>query len=131
LKLEAPLVRIGDIGLKLKFKNDEDPITPEADENGKADKFVPALIASDVHMRIEGHSHSPLFGDESREIAVLLKKAEAISNEMFVRMLNPPNRDNIINEQRRLAKAKARLAQQHPEMMQQHAAGGKKAKGAR
>ena len=127
LKLEPSLVRIGDIGLKLKFKNDDSPITPEADEHGKADPFVPAQIASDVHIRIEGHSHSPLFGDESKEIAVLMKKVGAISNEMFVRMLNPPNRDNILNEQRLEARKKAKMIQQHPELLAQ-AAGGRKHK---
>jgi hypothetical protein len=119
LKLEPSLVRIGDIGLKLKFKNDDDPITPEADETGKADKFVPAQIASDVHIRIEGHSHSPLFGDEAKEIAVLLKKFGAISNQMFVRMLNPPNRDNILNEQKLEERKKAKLIQEHPEVLAQ------------
>ena len=127
LKLEPSLVRIGDLGLKLKMKNDASEIIPEPADNGKSEPFVAAQLASEVHMRIEGHSHSPLFGDESREIAVLLKKAGAIENEQFVRMLNPPGRDNIIHSQR-LAKLKqAKMMKEHPEIAAaQLAHGGKK-----
>lgn len=126
LKLEPSLVRIGDVGLKLKMKNDDTPIIPEPDEKGKADPFLPIQIATDIHMRIEGHSHSPLFGDEARELAALMKKAGAINNEMFVRMLNPPNRDNILHAQRLEQRQKARMMKEHPELMQQALAGGKR-----
>jgi hypothetical protein len=126
LKLEPSLVRIGDLGLKLKMKNDGNEIIPEPDDKGKSEPFVPAQIASEIHMRIEGHSHSPLFGDESKETAVLLKKADAIDAEMFVRMLNPPNRDAIIHSLRLKKIAAAKMAAEHPELAAQAAAGGKK-----
>ncbi len=126
LKLEQSLVRIGDVGLKLKMKNDDTPIVPEPDEKGKADPFLPVQIASDIHMRVEGHSHSPLFSDESRELASLMMKAQAINKETFVRMLNPPNRDNIIHSQRLEQKQKAKMMREHPELMQQALAGGRK-----
>ena len=118
LKLEAPLVRIGDLGLKLKMKNDDEMIVPEPDETGKSVPFYPSQIATDVHMRIEGHSHSPLFGDESRELAALMKKAGAINNEMFIRMLNPPSRDTILHSQRLEQRAKAKMMREHPELLQ-------------
>jgi hypothetical protein len=126
LKLESALSRIGDIGLKLKMKNDDEPITPEADENGHSEKFIAAQIASDVSIRVDGHSHSPLFGDEAREMALLLRKANAIDNEMLTRMLNPPSRDNIIHSQRRQARAQKQMMQQHPELLANMAKGGKK-----
>jgi hypothetical protein len=126
LKLEKSLVRIGDLGLKLKMKNDDQPIIPEPDEKGKAEPFLPVQIASDIHMRIEGHSHSPLFGDEAKETAALLKKAGAINNEMLIRMLNPPNRDNLIHSLRQEQRQKAKMMQQHPELLAQQLAGGRK-----
>jgi hypothetical protein len=128
LKLESSLTRIGDIALKLKMKNDDSEITPEPDENDKFEKFIPVQIASDVKLRVEGHSHSPLFSDESRDMAVLLKKANAINNEIFVRMINPPNKDSIIHSQRIEAKKKQKLLQEHPELAAQGKA-GHKAKG--
>jgi hypothetical protein len=126
LKLEQSLVRIGDLSLKLKMRNDDAEITPEATEDGKSEPFVAAQIASDVKLRIEGHSHSPLFGDESREIAVLLKKAGAIENEMLVRMLNPPNRDAIIHSQRTSRIKQQKMLKEHPELAQKLAGASKK-----
>ncbi len=128
LKLEPSLVRIGDLGLKLKMRNDDDEIVPEPDEHGQREPFLASQMASDVKIRIEGHSHSPLFGDEAKEVAVMLMKAQAINKEMFVRMLNPPNRDNIIHGQRQDARKQRAMMAQHPEMAAAAAgvAGGRK-----
>jgi len=89
--LEAPLVRLGDLGVKLKMKNDDDVLTADTGE-----KFYPAQVDPKYTMRIAGHSHSPLFSDESKEMAALLFKAQAIDQEMLIRLLNPPARDNMI-----------------------------------
>lgn len=118
LKLERSLTRMGDIALKLKQKNDDDQITPEADEQGQAHPFVAAQVASDIKLRVEGHSHSPLFGDESREMAVLLRKSQAIDNELFVRMLNPPAKDAILHSQRLQARKQQQMLQEHPELLE-------------
>ena len=122
LKLEPALARIGDIGLRLKMRNDEELITPEqGDDEEKAVPFMAAQIASEVKIRVDGHSHSPLFADESREAAQLLKRAGAIDNEMYVRMLNPPAKQNIIHSMRMAEKRQARLmqqAQQNPALLQ-------------
>lgn len=117
LRLEPSLVRIGDIGLKLKMRNDDDPIIPEPEEkNGKevSEPFLPSQLATEVKMRISGHAHSPLFVDDAREMAVLLKKANAIDNEMFVRMLHPPNQDAIIHAQRAQARKQRQMMMSLP-----------------
>ena len=85
-----------------------------------------AQVASKLTLRVDGHSHSPLFGDEAREIAVLLKKSNAIDNSMFVRMMNPPSRDNILHALRQQQKQQSQMIQQHPELLQQLAKGGRK-----
>jgi len=129
LALEPSLVRIGDIGLKLKMRNDDDPITPEPHEaNGKevSEPFVPAQLATEVKMKISGHAHSPLFVDDARETAMILKKANAIDNEMFVRMMHPPNQDAIIHAMRAKARQeKKMLMSLPPEQRMQLISGGK------
>lgn len=124
LKLERSLTKLGDIALRLKMKNDDGEIVPEPDEDGNADPFVAAQVAGDVKLRVEGHTHSPLFGDESREMAVLLRKSQAIDNEMFVRMLNPPSKDAILHSQRIQAKKQQQMMQEHPEMLEKMMAKG-------
>jgi hypothetical protein len=130
LKLEPALVRIGDIALKLKLRNDDDAIIPEPHEgkDGKeiSEPFVPAQIATEVKMKISGHAHSPLFVDDAREMAVLLQKAGAIDSEMFTRMLHPPNQDAIIHAQRAKArKQQQMLASLPPELRAAALTGGK------
>jgi len=101
--LEQSLVQLGDLGLKLKMRNDPNEILLPG-----GGKFLPAqLAADDWNMRIAGHSHSPLFLDESRELAAVLLKAAAIDREMFVRLINPPQRDTIITSLRAREKVEA------------------------
>jgi hypothetical protein len=107
-RLESPLVRLGNLTLKLKMRNDDQPITPDEKEDGKpGDPFLYANLGAEYALRIAGHSHSPLFVDDTRETAGLLFKAQAIDSEGLVRLINPPNRDNIIHALRARNKRKA------------------------
>lgn len=107
--LEPALTRLGDIMLKLIEKNSDKVINPE---DGVA--FLPAQIGQEVRLRISGHSHSPLFVDDSREMAALLKKSGSIDDELFVRMMHPPNQDAIIHKQRQAAKNKQQMLSSLP-----------------
>ena len=66
------------------------------------------------NLRIAGHSHSPLFADEARELAALMLKAQSIDREMFVRLLSPPQEDTIISALRERIKVENRIAAQNP-----------------
>ena len=104
LGLEPSITRIGDIGLKLKQKNDDEPIIPQ-----EAPQFLPAQIASKMRMKVSAHAHSPLFVDDAREMAGVLIKAAAIDKEMLVRMLHPPNRDAILHGLRMQQRQQAQM----------------------
>jgi hypothetical protein len=115
LRLEAPLVRMGDLALKLNMRNNEEPITPDPKEDGKpGDPFYYHNLGADYSLRIAGHSHSPLFADDTKEVAGALFKAQAIDQEALLRMLSPPNRDNLIHalraRQKKAAQAQAMRA---------------------
>jgi hypothetical protein len=115
-RLEAPLVRMGDLALRLNMRNNEDPIQPDPKEDGKeGNPFYYHNLVGDYSLRIAGHSHSPLFQDDSKELAAALFKAAAIDQEGLLRMLNPPNRDNLIHalraRQKKAAEAAAKRAQ--------------------
>jgi hypothetical protein len=114
-RLEAPLVRMGDLALRLNMRNNDDPIYPDPKEDGKpGDPFYYHNLIGDYSLRIAGHSHSPLFADDSKELAAALFKAQAIDQEGLLRMLNPPNRDNLIHalraRQKKSAQAQAMRA---------------------
>jgi hypothetical protein len=108
LKLEGPLVRLGDLTFKLHMRNDDNPIDPDPKEDGKSgDPFYYANMSEEYSLRIAGHSHSPLYADDSKELAAFLFKAQAIDAEGLLRLLNPPDRDNLIHSLRARAKKKA------------------------
>ena len=101
LRLEAPLVRMGDLYLKLNMRNNNEEIKPDPKEDGKpGDPFYYHNLGPDYTLRIAGHSHSPLFTDDTKEMAAALIKVGAIDKEQFIRLLNPPNRDNLIHSLR-------------------------------
>jgi hypothetical protein len=109
--LEPSLIQAGDLGLKLYMRNcDDELLLPDA-----KGKFLAAQYAAERwNLRIAGHSHSPLFLDESRELAGLLLKSQAIDREMYVRLLNPPQRDSILTSLRQRIKAEAAAKLMNP-----------------
>ena len=116
-KLEAPLVRMGDLALKLNQRNNDQPIIPDPKDDGKpGDAFLYANLASDYSLTVAGHSHSPLFSDDSKDMATLLMKAQAIDKEGFIRLMNPPGRNNLIHSLRDREKKAAQAAAKKEQM---------------
>jgi hypothetical protein len=116
-RLEAPLVRMGDLILRLNMRNNSDPIHPDPKEDGKpGDPFYYHNLVGDYSLRIFGHSHSPLFADDSKEMATALFKAQAIDQEGLLRMLSPPGRNNLIHALRANKKKAAQAAAMRAQM---------------
>jgi hypothetical protein len=117
MRLEAPLVRMGDLTFKLNARNNDQPITPDPKEDGKAgDPFLYAQMVGEYNLRVAGHSHSPLFTDDSKELAAFLFKSQSIDQENLIRLLNPPNRDNLIHSLRSKQKKAAQAAAMRQKM---------------
>lgn len=107
--LEKPLVRMAHVGLKLKMKNDDSKIKLKEGED-----FVAAQVDDNLTVRVSGHSHSPLFTQETKELAAMLFKAQAIDQEWLLRLMNPPALENLLHSlaQRKAAAAAEKAA--HP-----------------
>lgn len=100
-RLEQPLVKIADVGVKLMKRNSKQRLITDTGQ-----VMVPAQVAIDNYkIKVAGHSHSPLFSDESKETAAGLFKAQAIDREDLIKMLDPPNRDELIHKLRKRVKA--------------------------
>jgi hypothetical protein len=116
-RLEAPLVRLGDLALRLNMRNNDEEITPDPKDDGKpGDPFYYSNLLGNYSLRIAGHSHSPLFADDAKQDAALLFKAQAIDQEALIRMLDPPNRDNLIHALRSRQKKAAQAALKRQQM---------------
>jgi hypothetical protein len=123
LCIEDPLNKIGDVALKLKMAHDSDKLKTPPDENDKTHEFLPCDVGP-VKMRVDGHSHSPLFGDEARELAVIYRKFGTIDDEDFIRMTNPPSRDTLLHSLRKRRRSQKKMMQAHPEVAAKMMAGG-------
>jgi hypothetical protein len=116
-RLEAPLVRMGELALKLNQRNNAEPIRPDPKEDGKpGDEFYYHNIGDDYALHIDGHSHSPLFMDDSREMAALLFKAQAVDQEGLIRLLKPPQQNNLIHALRQRQARQAAMAAKRMQM---------------
>lgn len=104
--LEQPLVQMGNLGIKLMMRND-----PQLLKTDEAMEFVAGQADPTFTMRIAGHSHSPLFTTETRELATILLKSRAIDRARFVRMLNPTAQDAILHELKRIEASEAQAMQ--------------------
>lgn len=106
--LEAPLVKLADVGIKLLRRNSDERMTSDTGMS-----FIMAQLAEKkLRIRVAGHSHSPLFADESKEDAGLLFKAQAIDREDLINMLDTPNKDELIHKLRKRVKAEQAEKQQ-------------------
>jgi hypothetical protein len=117
IRLESSLVRFGDLNFKLQMRNSEEPIIPDPKEDGKpGDPFYYANMDGDYTLRVAGHSHSPLFSDDTRELAAGLFKAQAIDQEWLIRLMNPPDKENLIHALRSRQKKQAEAAMKRAQM---------------
>ena len=108
INLEGSLVRFGDLAFKLNMRNNDEEITPDPKEDGKpGDPFYYANMTGEYALRVAGHSHSPLFSDDTKELAAGLFKSQAIDQEALLRMMNPPDRDNLLHALRSRQKKQA------------------------
>ena len=93
-----------------------DPVVQPPSPGMKAFQFYMSDVPNNVRVTVDAHSSSPTFGDETEQKAILLKKANAMSNTQFVEQINPPNAEVVIAEVRTAevaaAAAQAAAAQQ-------------------
>lgn len=106
LGLESPLCQLGNLIVKLKMKNDDTRL-----KNQDGQDFVAAQLSDEFTLRTAGHSQSPLFAEDTREIALTLFKAQAIDREALIRSFNPSARDNMIHALRLREQAEAKQKQ--------------------
>jgi hypothetical protein len=118
---------MGDLSLRLNMRNNDEPIQPDPKDDGQpGEPFYYSNLPHNYSLTIAGHSHSPLFVDDTRELAALLFKAQAVDQEGLIRLMNPPNKNNLIHSLRaRQKKAAAAAARREQMGIQQPKAGSK------
>lgn len=73
---------------------------PLIDMDGK--EFIPAQFTKDFMVKVDAHSNSPIFMEDTRALAFNLFKAGAIDKEMLIRMLQPPMEQMILDKLKKM-----------------------------
>jgi hypothetical protein len=104
LIVEDALEKVATLYLKLMQSYDPTHYRDEYDT-----PFIAEQFTKDYHVKVDAHSNSPIFMEDSRTLAFNLLKAQAIDKESLLDLLEPPMKQ-LLKE--RLAKREAAQANQ-------------------
>jgi hypothetical protein len=102
LQLEAALSRVATLAFRVMQRQDDQTYVAE-----DGTRFLLAQLPPGTSLQVSAHSASPIFAEQTQAKAEELLKAGAIGPATFAELVDPPNREEIKEEARRLATAKA------------------------
>lgn len=112
LLVERQAVELGEFSLKLLQAKEAEVMKTEGKQ-----EFILAQLPSDYRTTIDSHTSSPVFQEDTRNLAVALRKLGVIDDESTIELVHPPHEDSLVLKARAAAAAKAKLLQQHPELL--------------
>ncbi len=122
MRVEAALEKVAQLTAKCLVVDDVDPMT--ATVNGKRIEVIPAQMSDDFSIKVDAHSNSPIFVESMKQDAEVLFKAQVITPERFVMMMNPPMKEECLRDLReKIIPAKEKAAQEQHALEAQKAAG--------
>lgn len=80
-------------------------------------EFLLAQIPDDYRVVVDSHSGSPIYEDDHKQMAAFLLKAGIIDGESALDLLQIPMRDLLKARFKKAQEEKAKLVQQHPELL--------------
>jgi hypothetical protein len=107
--LEPALSRMGELQLMILKHND-----PEHLMTASGQEFISGQIEGDLEVHVDGHSHSPLFADETKKTAFSLYGESAIDKESLLRLVAPPGLQNLLERVRRMEQLRAQQMAMNP-----------------
>ena len=125
LRVERQVAKLGDKTLSVMRAKDGKVYWPDADL-GEEQDFTLHDIPDDARVTVDGHSSSPIFHDDHQQLVAFGVKSGFIDGESAIRSLPYPNKDLLIELYREAQKAKAKLIEEHPEILTHQKPGGKK-----
>lgn len=122
LLVERQAVELGEFAYKLSASKEA-----EAQQTEKKAPFLLAqVLEKNYRATIDSHTASPAFQEDTRNLAVALKKLGVIDDEDTILLTHPPHEDMLVLKAKQKAEMQAKLVAQHPELLL--GKGGKKGK---
>jgi hypothetical protein len=107
LIIEDSLEKIATLYLQLKQAYDPNRLR---DENGLP--FIPDHFTTDYFVKVDGHSNSPIFMEDQRQLAFDLFKSQVIDGESLLDLLDVPMKDLLKERYKVLQAQKAAAAKE-------------------
>jgi hypothetical protein len=111
LVIESALERMATLYLRLLQKYTDVQLKDEKGEN-----FIPAQFPRDCAIKVDAHSNSPIFTEDTRELAFEMFKAKVIDGEDLLDLVDPPKKDLL---KQKLKEREAKIAAQQAQQKQQ------------
>jgi hypothetical protein len=107
LIIEDSLEKIATLYLQLKQAYDPNRLR---DENGLP--FIPDQFTTDYFVKVDGHSNSPIFMEDQRQLAFDLFKSQVIDGESLLDLLDVPMKELLKERYKVLQAQKAAAAKE-------------------
>ena len=89
--------------------------------------FIAEQFTKEFTVKVDGHSNSPIFTEDTRTLAFNLLKAGAIDKKSLLDLIEPPMKEELLERLKQMEAKQAAQPQQPPGEHKQHKApGGKK-----
>jgi hypothetical protein len=111
LIIEDSLEKIATLYLRM-MQTYDDTVYTDTDGN----KFIAKQFTGDFVVKVDAHSNSPIFMEDSRDLAFSLFNAGAISKSRLVELLEPPMKQILIDDIKRADEMAASQAAMAPAM---------------
>jgi hypothetical protein len=102
LIIEDSLEKLATLYLKIMQAYDD---TKFVDENGM--DFIPEQFTSDYVVKVDAHSNSPIFMEDSRDLAFKLFEAQVIDKKRLIDLVDPPMKQLLKDDLEKAEKIKA------------------------
>lgn len=114
LVIEDSLEKLATLYLKCMQAYDKIHLT---DIEGR--KFIPAQFTKDYVVKVDAHSNSPIFMEDSRKLAFELFQANVIDKESLLDLIEPPMKQLLLERLKKMEAKQAEAQKQQQAQQQQ------------
>jgi hypothetical protein len=114
LVVEESLEKVATLYLKMMQVYDDTHYT-DLNEN----RFIAAQLPENFVVKVDAHSNSPIFMEDTRDMALSLFNAGAISKERLIDLLDPPMKQLLKEDLKKMEEQQAQMATMQQAMKQE------------
>jgi len=127
LRIERNYAEVGDLAFKMMQHKDARQYKAK-----DGSEFLLSMIPADAKVEVDSHTSSPAFSEDTKQLALALKKLGVIDDVDTIRLTHPQDEDTLMEKAEAKAKSQEELQQKaiqaDPSLLSKMFGGGKKHK---